>query len=217
MNQMEETEHDRISDTAGPVRAWGNRLPCSLEDYFAMQGARLDRRVVGGIELLSLVVSDDRLYSMDGRSCGWSEVELWRAWCRQQRQFAWHERCVKELVTQGLGQGQTGLTAIHAWIEQVGVWPRENGLTQPWPWSSIGRSDCRSRFRLSGHPWTKGAQSRIKLDVAALTDVCIVDQFNIDRPDQYLRALSRYLHAAKRDWLESVTSLSKVCQSPRRL
>lgn len=206
-----------VSHTASPVRAKPNRRPRSLENYFAKQGARLDRRVVGGVELLSLVVSDDRFYPMDGRSCGWSEVELWRAWCRQQRQFAWHEHCVKELVTQGLGQDQAGLTAIHAWIEQVGVWPRENGLTQPWPWSSIGRSDCRSQFMLTGHPWTERARPRIKVDVAALTDVCVVDQFNVDRPDQYIRALGRYFYAAKRDWLESETSLSKVFQSPTRL
>ncbi|MCC8740362.1 hypothetical protein ABFO19_09800 [Xanthomonas citri pv. glycines] len=195
-----------------------NTKPHSLDAYFEEQGARLDRRMVCGKECLSLtVINGSRLYRVGNGHCIFgSERELWRAWCRQQRQFAWQKICARALIDQAFGQGGQARFSLQRWVESEAILP-EVATPSPWPWSVLSRSDWRSAFKVADDLWTDVPKAGIEISILELRDVCVEDQFNIDRPQQYLRAFANLLHEAEREWLESETLFAQGKSQPRRL
>ncbi|NJB91826.1 hypothetical protein [Xanthomonas arboricola] len=189
-----------------------------MDAYFEKQGARLDRRMVCGSERLCLIVAEGaRIYRVGNRSCIFgSERELWQAWCGQQRQFAWQKICARILIDQSFSQGDQAHFSLRCWIESEAVLPKMS-TSVPWPWSVLSRSDWRSAFKVSDGLWTDVPKSGIEISILDLHDVCVEDQFNIDRPQQYLRAFAKLLLEVEREWLESETLFAQGESQPRRL
>ncbi|MCC8617025.1 hypothetical protein [Xanthomonas vesicatoria] len=154
-----------------------------MDAYFEKQGARLDRRMVCGSERFCLIVAEGaRIYRVGNGSCIFgSERELWQAWCRQQRQFAWHKRGANALIDQAFAKVGQALLSLRCWIENEAVLPKMV-TPAPWPWSVLSRSDWRSAFQVSNGQWRAVPKAGIELSIVDLHDVCVEDQLNIDRP-----------------------------------
>lgn len=191
--------------------------PASLDDYFARQGAQLDRRLVSGQERLSLTVSGRAgLYSIGACCYGWTEASLWAAWCEHQRALAWHRLWAQHLVVQGQGMGPKGLEALSRWVKSKGI-ARQSNAYSLWPWSVISRSNMAEPLTYSGNSWLRIENGSIELDVLSIENACVESQFDPNKPREYLLAMEELRSQSVRLWLQATTPCVDLEEVARRL
>lgn len=224
---MTETNSDKGRRSLPSLEACANFPSCPqfnaakprlLEDYFARQGAQLDRRVVGGQEHFYLTISGrPGLYSIGACCYGWTEDSLWIAWCEHQRALAWHRLWAKKLVVQGQGRGAKGLAALSRWIKSKGVASQSDARYLTWPWSLISRSDAAEPLNYSGNPRLGIEDCPHEIDVLSLTNACLESQFDPTKPREYLLAMEALLSQSLHLLLREATPRVELEQKPRRL
>jgi hypothetical protein len=192
--------------------------PRSLEEYFARQGAQLDRRVVVGQEHFYLtILGRPGLYSIGACCYGWTEDSLWIAWCEHQRALAWHRLWAKNLVVQGEGMGPKGLASLSRWIKSKGMASQSDARSSKWPWLLISRSDAAEPLNYSGNPRLGIEDCPHEIDVLSLTNACVESQFDPTKPREYLLAMEALLSQSMRLWLQETTPCVDLERMPRRL
>jgi|GEM_PF-6596337 len=196
MNQMEATEHDKITENSAGEFAVSTRAKHlrASEDYFSQLGIEL--RVFQSADLIPIKLfslrRDGCLLWLDSLSSHDSFAGLWAAWCRYLGRLHWHEGwliSMAELYSSGCGKKRRCATE---WIEQLGR-ARSHQKDQ-WPWSSARYCPAHGKLVFAGCPQREVGGWNVSFDPQGELDgASRLLHFDPDYPKIYMDSARRLL------------------------